>query len=423
MKMLITGATGYIGTYLIEVALKYGHEVVIASRKKPLNFTGTWLFFDLLSNDSFTLPTGTDAVFHLAANTASANFAQEDCEVNAAKKLIISAQKAGAKFIFVSSQAARLDAPTLYGRTKWHIEQKVLSAGAWVVRPGQVYGGQLRGLFGTLVDTVKRLPILPAFIPAPKVQPIHVVDLVMGLLIVAERSDVPTGVYCLAAPEPVMFSKFLGEIAKSRLRCWRIFVPIPVIAINALGELVRTKLGLERLRSLFDLLIMDTAADLKQLGIVLRPLGAGMHPSGNNRRRYLLREGGALLTYVLKVRPGCAVLRRYVRAVENLRSGESLGLPTIFLNHPVLLSLFVQSSWRDKTIGAEFIWRLDAATMLAESTPIGASRYLGLGSQQGLLKSLTLMTTAVINEIFWRILRVLTFHLIRLSLGRAAGVV
>jgi nucleoside-diphosphate-sugar epimerase len=396
---------------------------VIASRKKSRNFTGTWLFFDLLSNDSVTLPTGTDTVIHLAANTASANSTQEDCEVNAAKKLIISAQEAGAKFIFVSSQTARSDAPTIYGRTKWCIEREVLSAGGWVVRPGQVYGGELRGLFGTLVDTVKRLPILPAFIPAPKVQPIHVVDLSMGLLHIAERSDTPSDVYCLAAPEPVMFAQFLAEVAKSRLRCSRIFVPIPVIAINALGELLRSKLGLERLRSLFDLPVMDTVADLKQLGLVLRPLCAGMHPSGNNRRRYLLREGLAMLNYVLEVRPGSSVLRRYVRAVENLRSGVALGLPTFFLVHPIFLSLLEQSSWSDKSIGAEFLWRLDAATILAEATQIGASRYLGLGSQQGLLKSLVLITVAVLNEIFWRILRVLTLPLIRLSLDRGAGVV
>jgi len=37
-----------------------------------------------------------------------------------------------------------------------------------------------RGLFGTLVKVVRRLPLLPTFLPAPKIQPIHVDDLAEG---------------------------------------------------------------------------------------------------------------------------------------------------------------------------------------------------------------------------------------------------
>jgi len=168
---------------------------------------------------------------------------------------------------------------------------------------------------------------------------------------------------------------------------------------------------------------MDTTSDLKKLGLVLRPLGSGMHLSGDDRRRYLLKEGFALLTYVLKVRPSYALLIRYVRAVENLRYGRSLSLPGFFLVYPTLLSLLEQSSWIDKALGAEFSWRLEAATMLAEATPLGASRYLGLGCRQGLLMSLALMTTAVINEIFWRILRMITLPIIRLSLGQGLSLI
>ena len=425
MKIVVTGVTGYIGTRLTSLVLKCGHDIVMASRRRPLSFAESWLPFNLSSDIIVALPSGTDAVVHLAANIAHTNCLEEECEVDAAKKLIKSAKEIGAKFIFVSSQTARADAPTAYGRTKWRIEQEVLLAGGWVVRPGQVYGGEIRGLFGTLVNIVLRLPLLPAFVPAPKVQPIHVDDLAEGLLRITERGDVPSGVYCLAAPESVSFSRFLGEIARSRLRCRRGFVPVPVVVIDAfslaLGASLRTKLGLERLSSLFDLPVMPTTSDLEQLGLALRPLHSGMQPSGSDRRRCVLLEGRALFTYVSKEPPGSAVLRRYVRAIESLRSGCPLGLPHAIMKYPILMSLIDKAVWADKSVGTEFSWRLDAVTVLAEATPSGASSFLGLGREHGVLSSLLSMANAVVCEVFWRILRIICLPLTRLTLAHTRG--
>lgn len=422
MKVLVTGATGYIGKRLTSLALKRGHDVVAACRQRPLSFAASWLPFDLASDDSIQLPSGTDCVVHLAANTSSSHGFAEESEVAAAIKIIKAAQEIGARFIFVSSQSARIDAPTAYARTKWRIEQEVLSTGGQVVRPGQVYGGELLGLFGMLVRVVRHLPILPAFLPAPKVQPIHVDDLAEGLLRIVERREASHQIYCLATPEPVSFSIFLKEIAQSRLRCRRIFVPVPVVAINALatilGEAFRELMGLERLRSLFALPAMETTSDLKRLGLVLRPLRSGMHPAGDARRRSLLREGQALLTYLLKGPPGSALLRRYVSVVERTRGGRALGLPRFFLTYPLFLSAIDEFVWADKLVGAEFSWRLDAATMLAEATPVGAYRFLGLGREHGMLGSLLAMTNAVAGELFWRMSRGLFFPLIRHTLRR-----
>lgn len=420
MRLMVTGATGYIGTRLTALATRRGYDFVGASRKQPASSVESWLYFDLTSNAAVLLPAGTDVVVHLAANTVATKLLDIDVEVMAAQRLIKSAREAGARFIFVSSQTARADAPTSYGRTKWRIEQDVLAAGGCVVRPGQVYGGELRGLYGTLVSAVQKLPLLPAFLPAPRVQPIHVDDLAEGLLRIAERDDISGGVYHLAAPVPVSFSSFLCEIARSRLRCRRILLPVPVIAVNffaaLLGSIWRTRLGLDRLRSLFDLPVMATTSDLNQLGLALRSLSAGLHPSGDDRRRRLLREGQALLSYILKEQPESAVLRRYVRAIEGLRGGQAFGLYEGFLNYPILLSLLGKASWPDAAAGEEFAWRLDAATMLAEASPIGAVRFLGLGRSHGLLSSLLTMANALTGEVLWRLAGVFFSPILRLCM-------
>lgn len=407
MNILITGTTGYIGTRLSLLSQKRNYTVYAASRNKPFFLHNGWFSYDLSSNKSFNLPKGINVVVHLAAKTNSdnCNYIKEcDAEIISASNLIASARVIGARFIFVSSQTARPDAPTSYGRNKWKIEQEVLASGGWVVRPGQVYGGELRGLFGVLANFVKRSPLLPAFIPEPHVQPIHVDDLSEAILRIAERDNISPGVYCLGATVPVKFSIFLGEMAKSRLHLWRLFIPVPVFIINTLVKTLGDRFGLERLTSLFNLADMDTRYSLNALDLELRPLRSGMHSSGTCRRRDLLFEGRSLLYYLLKKRPGIALLRRYVLTIEHLRNGYSLGLPSIYIHFPFFLSLLNSPSWLDKSIEAEFIWRLDAATVLAETTPVGALRFLGLSDNCGLFCSLFTISTSVISELFWRLL-------------------
>jgi NADH dehydrogenase len=387
--------------------------------------------FELSSAATIILPPQTNAVFHLAANTSFDSGENDESEMLAAQALLAAAQQVGAKFVFISSQTARADAPTPYGRTKWRIEQEVLVAGGWVVRPGQVYGGCERGLFGTLAGVVRRFPVLPAFLPAPKVQPIHVDDLAEGLLRIVERDAVSPGVLCLASPEPVPFTCFLLAVASARVRRQRWFVPLPVMFVKAigavLGDRLRKRLGLEQLSSLVDLPLMDTAHDLQRLGISLRSFRSGMHPSGNDRRRRLLWEGQALLAYVLKDRPDPSLLRRYVRAIEKLHGGSPLDIPELVLRLPITLALFDDRVYADHgpypsaVWRAALAWRLDVATGLAEATTQGAYRFLGLGRSNGPILSLVCIAGALAAEIVWRVLRVVSAPFLRRCMRNAVS--
>lgn len=419
MKLVVTGATGYIGSRLASIALESGHDVVAASRSRPAGWTSPWLHFDLSAAGEIAFPAGTGAVIHLAANTSPDENENGDAEVRAAHSLIAAARQVSAKIIFVSSQTARADAPTVYGRTKWRIEQDVLAAGGWIVRPGQVYGGAERGLFGLLTRAVRRLPLIPAFLPAPKVQPIHVDDLAQGLLNIAQRGDLEPGLFRLASPEPVSFTCFLSTIASRRARRRILAFPIPTILVKlaaaCLGERLRRKTGLERLLSLFELPRMNSASDLARLGLSLRSLSAGMHPSGCDTRRRLAHEARSMLAYVLREAPHVGLIRRHVRAVEKLRDGSPLNLPSSTLRFPVFLRLLDERTFVSSAQGAEFFWRLDAATLLAEATPVGARRFLGTSGHRHALLDAFRIGRAVISEILWRLVRPVCSPLIRNS--------
>jgi nucleoside-diphosphate-sugar epimerase len=422
MKLMITGATGYIGERLVRSAHLCGHQVVAASRRRP-EVAVDWIAYDLASTAEVEIPPGVQAVVHLAAITDT-RLVNADMELSAARRLIAAVKQRGTKIIFVSSQTAREDAPTAYGRTKWLIEREVLSAGGLVVRPGLVYGGSERALFGTLVGTMRRFPAVPAFFPAPRIQPIHVDDLASVLLTAAESQELASRVISVGAVETVSFTHFLHCIASKRLRRFRVEVPIPVVLIRLAGILMgsrlRSRFGYEQLISLFALRVMDSRADLLRLGITLRPVESGMAPKGDTRRRELIREGRTFLVYVLKAKPTTALMCRYARAVESLRSGRPLPLPKIVTRMPLAMTLLDDSAVRATPIGTEFTWRMRAAMVLAEASLPGARRFLGVGMATGAVLAWLRLARACLQEFCCRVLRLCAATVLR-SMLRGTG--
>ena len=422
MRILITGASGYIGERLVEHAGRAGHSVVAATRSRPANPALGWVAFDLAQAQSFHIPPGIDAVVHLAAVTTASDISP-DTEITAARHLAQSANRAGARLLFVSSQVARQDAPTPYGQTKWAIEQIVTAAGGVSIRPGQVYGGPERGLFGLLVRLVRALPVIPAFMPAPRIQPIHVDDLARAILAALERVADSGCVLCLGSAQPVTFTSFLATIARQRVHATRIRVPVPaplvLLGVSLLGKSLAGRLGLDKLKSLFDVPPMETRADLAILGLVLRPIASGMARSGDDRRRQLAAEGSAMLAYILGGRPDRAIVARYVRVIEKLRGGEALGLPGIFTRLPATLALVDTPASRSPQAD-ETGWRLSAALAIAEASPAGALRFLG---KTGQVPSSPVVATlsiarAVALSVAWRLARALATPWLRAPFGQ-----
>jgi nucleoside-diphosphate-sugar epimerase len=416
MKIAVTGATGYIGRRVVASASKSGHEVISLSRRPDHPFSSNWFPYDLSATEHIFLPEGVEVLIHLAANTSFRSGLSAEEEIFAAQKLVNLTKDRGIKFIFISSQTARSDAPTAYGRVKFQIEQKVIEAQGLVIRPGLVYGGTPNGLYGELIRSVNKFYFLPLFFPGPKVQPIHVDDLTWGILRVAELHSNNFGpVIMLGSIEPVSFGRFLGGIAKARLRVTRLFIPIPSIVIIMMSG-VFSKLGgsLNRINSLFNLASMDTRSDLNFLGLSLRPLDIGLHASGSAIRRQLILEGHAFYAYLVGEAPKKIYIRHYVRIIEKLRKGLPLQIPFSSKFWPFLIGVLdrknsVQSKWIE-----EYRWRLSAVTLLAEASSRGAINFLGNKVDNGFLVSLLGIMSAILIELFFRLSRLLLAPLIKI---------
>lgn len=410
-RLLITGATGYIGKHLVQTALSGGCEVTVLVRRRLQIFDrpGILAFeYDLKSPPPAEAFIGIHAVIHLAVITDPGVLDSQEIELEAACSLLGTSRQAGvSNFIFVSSQSTRPDAPTLYGQTKWCIEEEVRRQGGTVVRPGLVVGGRREeALFGKLCHLAKTFPVLPAFFPSPQVQPIHVEDLCEGLLTLASGSTPPLPIFYLAQRKSISITKFLKTLAWERYRQYRLAVPIPLALLRWFARIkkhvsILPGIDLERINGLLALPKMDTDESLRNLNLELRCLVAGLNPVGNRRR--ILEEGNAFVCYIAEIPSGSFILRHYVRAVEALRGGKSLGLRYLFLKHPSTLRLVdpKRPVWilRDDD-RKDLTWHMNTLVAFLETSPRNV-RLFNLFEPIGFFSAVISLAFDAIKEIFF----------------------
>ena len=193
MKILVTGANGFIGKQLSETLANSGHEVRNTARSLAPNspITREMVTCDLESADNLDhLTTGCDAIVHLAGrahvmsdNPATSESLYLSANVDVTRKLAQSAARAGVKRMIlmssvkVNGESTTIDAPFTsqdtpnpqdpYGRSKTQAEQVLWNVASTcelegvVIRPPLVYGPGVRANFASLIGIVNRGMPLP----------------------------------------------------------------------------------------------------------------------------------------------------------------------------------------------------------------------------------------------------------------------
>jgi nucleoside-diphosphate-sugar epimerase len=144
--LAITGATGFVGSAVLDEALAQGHQVRALARREQAERAGvTWVRGDLGDMAALaTLCESADAVVHVAGLTNTPDPAQfEVANVTGTANVLAAMVEAGVKrLVFVSSLSARKPELSIYGASKAKAEALVEASRLdWTtVRPPGVYG-------------------------------------------------------------------------------------------------------------------------------------------------------------------------------------------------------------------------------------------------------------------------------------------
>lgn len=196
MRLAVTGATGFVGSHLLDAALAAGNEVTALTRRdQPPREHVEWVSGDLQDRAALErLVSDADAVIHVAGViTGQAAAAFEKGNVDGTLAMLAAATAGGIRrFVHVSSLAAREPNLSLYGASKCRTEQLVHSSGLdWaIVRPPAVYGPGDKETLELFRMAKLGVMLMP---PKGRVSVIHVDDLGRLLLALAS-SDAPSGI-------------------------------------------------------------------------------------------------------------------------------------------------------------------------------------------------------------------------------------
>jgi len=226
MKILVTGATGYIGKRLIPLLLQDGHHVVCTVRDK-FRIDNTYLQDDLIDfievdflkpNTLAEIPRDIDVAFYLihSMSNASDNFQnlEKVCAVNFKKKL---EQTTVQQVIYLSGITNEANL-SKHLQSRKNVEYLLPSStyNLTIFKAGIIVGSGSSS-FEIIRDLVEKLP----FIIAPKwlntkTQPIGIRDVLSFLHKSVGHRDVYNKSYDIFGPEILTYKQMLLEFAEVR---------------------------------------------------------------------------------------------------------------------------------------------------------------------------------------------------------------
>ena len=269
MNIFLTGATGFIGSHLLQTLTNSHHMVycLVRNNKQAKTITslgGIPIIGNLKNLKEKNLPKKIDLVYHLAAirsrwGTSWKEYYQTN--VLGTNRLLDYAKRTKiGKFIFCStvgvnwrsserpiseSSDAIIPKNELYHRSKKEAEKIIEAYGKdvniTIVRPGLVYGPGDDGFFAKLLDLANHKRIILVNGGENLIQLIYVKDLVDGFLLFTNKKNWEISrqkTYIFNGERPIKFKKLVQLIEKeSRLKDTSYSVPkIPLLLVALIFE-------------------------------------------------------------------------------------------------------------------------------------------------------------------------------------------
>lgn len=236
MRVLVTGASGFVGRHLVPALLAADYEAVCLSRdpdraRRGLPAGAEVVRGDVLDGDSLgTAMSGCDAAYYLVHSMDGEGFDFEERDRSAARTFAAAAASAGVRRIIylggLGDDAGRLSA---HLRSR-HEVGEILRAGPVPVSElrAAIIVGAGSASYTMLKQLVERLPfmITPAW-TATRVQPIAIDDVTHYLVAALDDGDERDREYDIGGPETMTYKEMLARFARARgIRRFMFSVPV-----------------------------------------------------------------------------------------------------------------------------------------------------------------------------------------------------
>ncbi|MDX1546758.1 MAG: complex I NDUFA9 subunit family protein [Rhodothermales bacterium] len=293
MHVYLTGANGFVGSYILRELVAQGHTArcLLRDPSEPLAVEGDAVERvkgDVTKPKTFAgTMRGCDAVIHLVGiidEKPAQGVTFEAIHYEGTKHVVDEAMEAGVeRFIQMSANGAAPDGVSRYQTTKWKAEEYVKQADFrhWTIfRPSIVFGdpGPERVEFATRLaqQLVKPFPILPIFGDGQyELQPVSVEEVAAAFVQALTNEAAAGETYCTAGHEAYPYTEILDRIARGLGLEPKPKIPQPVwmarAGVNTLGRLGLLPISPDQFEMLLQGNTCDEAAFYRDFDVTFKP--------------------------------------------------------------------------------------------------------------------------------------------------------
>jgi uncharacterized protein YbjT (DUF2867 family) len=236
MKILLTGATGYIGKRLLPVLVENGHEVVCFVRdskrfvvKKSLAVHIRIVEGDYLNPETLgNIPNDIDVAYYLIHSMSSNTKKFDEMEALSARNFREAMQATQVKQVIYLSGIVNDKNLSKHLKSRKIVEE-TLSGGRYALttlRAGIIVGSGSAS-FEIIRDLVEKLPVMiaPKWLNT-KTQPIAIRDVIQALLKVVQMPETYNKSFDIGGPDILTYKEMLLQFAEVRqMKRWIILYP------------------------------------------------------------------------------------------------------------------------------------------------------------------------------------------------------
>jgi len=344
-RILVTGAGGFIGRAVVAQLLRRGWKVRAMLRAAAVGLWPADQNLELVDADIRNRAAlakavgGTDVVVHLAAAKSDEKWS-EDVNVGGAQHLVDACRAAGChRLINVSTQSVKIARKGTYGRTKSQADKIFDESGLAVTTllPSIVYGEQMAGVFGTVAQMIRKLPVVPILGDGCWVSaPVYVGDVAEAICRSIELDHSIGKKYDIGGPDLMSFDELIDRVALHiGIKRRKFHIPFeiallaartlsaltanpPITVSNVLGSNQDTHIDINSARNDFAWEPIDFATGIRLTEV---PSAWGAGRIGAPTDAELTDECKLLTRYLIDESPPDELIARYVAANRILFAG------------------------------------------------------------------------------------------------------